>query len=74
MHKNSYNNSKIPDKDGLLFKLKKTEFLNPKMPKFLIYIKLLPNILKYLKRRILRISFKEKSITIFGKEFKKNSL
>lgn len=74
MHKNSYNNSKIPDKDGLMFKIKKTEFLNPEMPKFMIYIKLFPNILKYLKRRILRISFKEKSVTIFGKEFKKNSL
>ena len=69
MHPNSYNNRKIDEKQSIYFDYTKYKFIYPKLPKFLIYMAFLPKYFKYFRKKIIRFSLRDKTITLFGKQF-----
>ena len=73
MHYKSYNNRKTDDKLSIDFDFVKLQFIYPKLPKIFIYLILAPRYLKLYRKKIIRLSFRDKYFTLFGKTFTKNS-
>ena len=73
MHPNSYNTHKVDENLVIDFDIAKYGCFHPKLPKWLIHVIFIPRYIKYARRKFIKISLREKSVTIFGKKFTKNS-